>query len=143
MMMEDNADDYQALLEAGRQNAAYQAEMEKQKALAARLRGGPELEGQMVSGHYVAPNILELIGDTMQKRRANKADEAHSAATSGLNDSMSKQNQMILARILRAQQQSQLQTPPQGFTGPIDQQQPPQITPDMAARARQQGMMDY
>lgn len=104
MMMEDNVDDYQALLEAGKQNAAYQAEMEKQRALAARLRSGPELQGQMVSGHYIAPNILELIGDTMQKRRANKADEAHSAATSGLNDSMSKQNQMILARILRANQ---------------------------------------
>ena len=133
---QDDTSDYEALLQAGQQNAAYQRQMEQQRALAERLRSGPELQGQMVSGHYIAPNALEVIGDVMKKRRATAADEAHAAAGQGLEGSMSKQNQLILARLLRAQREP---SPPN--MGP----QPPvnSITPDMTQRAQQQGMMEY
>jgi hypothetical protein len=130
MEPQDNSD-YEALLQAGQQNQAYQADIERQKALAARLRGGPELEGQMVSGHYIAPNALEVIGDVMKKRRANAADAAQTEATSGLGKSQASQNQLILARLLRAQQ-PQAPAP-----------QPSPITPAMTQGAQQQGMSEY
>lgn len=133
MELEDKID-YEALLEAGKQNQAYQAEMEKQKALATRLRGAPELAGQMVSGHYVAPNILEVINDVRRSRSAAEAEKAQAAATTGLGESMSRQNQRILARLLRDQQPM---TPP-AATLPINP-----ITPDMAMRGQQEGMKGY
>jgi hypothetical protein len=113
-------DEYDGLLAAGAQNQSYQAEMEKQKALAARLRSGPALEGQMVSGHYVAPNALEIIGDVMNQKKANAADAAHTAATAGLGSSMASQNDMIL-RALRRNQGAQKPAVPSGMpTEPYD-----------------------
>jgi hypothetical protein len=136
MEPQDDNSEYQTMLEAGRQNAAYQADIEKQKALAARLRSAPELAGQMVSGHYIAPNALEVIGDVMNKRKAAAADAAHSKATAGLGDSMSAQNQMVLARILRSQQ------PVVPKPQPV-QQNPYAITPAMTVDAMREGRSEY
>lgn len=136
MEMQDDMTDYEALLQAGQQNAEYQRQMEQQRALAERLRASPELQGQMVSGHYIAPNALEVIGDVMRRRKASAAEAEQAKAGQGLNESMSKQNQLILARMLRGQQQpSPANMGPQPVMGGI--------TPDMQMRAQQEGMQGY
>jgi hypothetical protein len=136
-MEEQDNSDYEALLQAGQQNAAYQRQLEQQKALAERLRSGPALQGQMVSGHYVAPNILEVINDVRRARAGADADKAAQTAGAGLEGSMTKQNQLVLARLLRGQQQP---TNP-ALMGP--QPGPNYVTPAMRTAAEQEGLKGY
>lgn len=106
-------DQYQQMLQAGTANAQYQRQMEEQKALAARLReNGMDDKGQMVSGHYIPPNVLGQIGGFMNERNANKADKAGSAAGAAYDASQASQNQTVLQALLRNRGGGVEQMPP-------------------------------
>jgi len=98
---QDEDAEYAQLMQASAANAQYQQTIEKQKALAERLRGMPVQEGKMVSGHYIPPSPFSQIAGAMGQRGAMKADEAGSAAGQGLNASQARQNQMVLQALLR------------------------------------------
>lgn len=106
--MEEDTPDYEALLAAGEENARYKRMMEQQQAQAQmmRERGGP-VQGQMVSGHYVAPHALQQLGGLANTIGAAYKDKQAQESGVGLEKSMSGQNQLILKALMRNRQAGQ------------------------------------
>lgn len=105
-MNSEDAAEYEALLAAGTENARYQRMMEQQQKQAQLMRERSDPgQGQMISGHYVAPHALQRLAGLANSAGAAYMDKKAGESGAGLEGSMGKQNQMILARLLRAQQQ--------------------------------------
>jgi hypothetical protein len=138
---QDNLATYEGLLAAGQENSRYQQMMEAQKAQAEMMRQrGVAPEGQMISGHYVAPHVLQQLGSLANNVGAAYKDKQAQEAATGLNKSMGDQNSLILKALLRNQQAAQPKPPtPAVATPPINVY--PTITPQMKADAEQQGLM--
>lgn len=138
--MEDstnNLADYEALLAAGQENTRYQQMMEQQKAQAEFMRGrGAPVEGQMISGHYVAPHAFQQMGALANNVGAAYKDKLVQDASADLNKSMGSQNSLILKALMRNQQAAQ---PKIQATPPINPY--PTITPQMRSDAETQGLM--
>jgi len=115
-------DDYEALLAAGTENSRYQRMMEMQKAQAEHMRQqGAPAQGQMVSGHYVAPNITQHLGSLANSFGAAYKDKQFNESGAGLDKSMGSQNALILNALRRNQQAGQSPMPaPQApqYSGP-------------------------
>lgn len=120
-MTPEEIKEYEALLAAGTENARYQRMMEMQKAQAEAMRGaGGPAQGQMVSGHYVAPSwtqhLSSLANSYMSAKKSQQAEESGSA----FDKSQGMQNSMVLKALLK-NRMSGMQ-PPQ--TAPVANQAP-------------------
>jgi len=101
-MLEEDTNDYEGLLAAGQENARYKRTMAEQQKMADYMRqGAAPAQGQMVSGHYVAPSWTQqlaslgsAVGSGMKSREAEKSG-------TGLDSSMGSQNALILKALMR------------------------------------------
>lgn len=110
----------QELLYAGTANTSLQRALELQKKQAEMMREGAGApEGQMISGRYVAPHFLQYAGNMARQYAAHKMDQRAQNTGMEIDNNMSKQNQAVLAAILRGRAGTGI-TPPfnPGYTTP-------------------------
>ena len=116
--MNDEIDpaDYEALLAAGQENSRYQRMMEQQQAQAKLMRErSTPVDGQMVSGHYVAPHALQQLGSVANAFGAAYTDKQAQESGLGLEKSMGAQNALILKALTRNRNTGQTPKVPSGL----------------------------
>ena len=102
MQEDDNGADYEALLAAGQENARYKRMMQQQKSQADYMRANSDPgQGQMISGHYVAPHALQRLSGLTNAAGAAYTDKQAEKSGAGLDASMGSQNALILKALMR------------------------------------------
>lgn len=103
-------EELRALLYNGTANATLARALEQQQKQAEMMRSGAGApEGQMVSGHYVPPHLLQYAGNLAKQYSASRMDKNAVDTGREMDQNTNAQNQAVLAAILRGQGR---QTPP-------------------------------
>lgn len=104
--MEDEVltpEEYELILSGGTANASLKRAMELQQRQAEALRAGAP-EGQMVSGRYVAPHLMQYVGNAAKEFMSQRALQQAQKSGQGIDESQGRQNALILKALLRNRQ---------------------------------------
>jgi hypothetical protein len=106
------------LLGYGQENATLQRAMELQQKQAELMRLGSDApEGQVVSGHYVAPSPLQYVGGLAKQYSAQDMQNNALGKGAVIDQNTGVQNQSIAGAILRAMGRSPQIVPQAGMGG--------------------------
>ena len=90
--------EYEKLLGYGTQNTGLNRNMQRQLEQAKLLRS-KELEGQMVSGHYVAPSIIDRAAEAYRGYRGGQMEQQAMQTGGQMDTNTAAQNALILQGI--------------------------------------------
>jgi hypothetical protein len=122
-------EEYQQLLEGGTAQQSLARAMELQQKQAEAMRGATP-QGQMVSGHYVAPNPMQYIGEMAKNYQSARLQDQAMKSGGKMDGVQGAQNAMILKALQRNSMMNRapaqgMQPPPEAQINPYQQFQNP------------------
>lgn len=116
--------------------------LEQQRRQYAGQRGFNAPQGQMVSGHYVAPSVTQYLAEGLRSLGASRGEQVAGQQLQQLQQQREAGNQKAMADFLRQSQGSPAEVMPEGVQGPAQPAQQPNLQAAYAAlmQAPDQGL---